>query len=98
MPGKQSFASKAEACRREARSARLGPGPLPSLAVVRRTAFCHRRNSLAGETAVEHSQRGPQPPGGHPCPVDELDILCRAQAIELLGKLFCLPANIPRSE
>ena len=48
---------------------------------------------LAGKAAVEHPQRGPQPPRGHPRPMDKLDILRRAHAIQLLGKLFRLPAD-----
>ena len=50
---------------------------------------------LAGEAAVEHPQRRPQPPRGHPRPVDELDVFGGAHSVQLLGKLHRLPADIP---
>ena len=49
---------------------------------------------LAAKAVVEHPQGGPKPPRGHPRPMDELDILRRAHAVQLLGKLLCLPANV----
>ena len=53
---------------------------------------------LAGEAAVEHPQRRPQPPRGHSRPVDELDVFGCAHPVQLLGKLRRLPADIPCGE
>ena len=50
---------------------------------------------LAAEAVGEHLQRRPQPPRGHPRAMDALDVLRRAHAVELLGKLLRLPANVP---
>ena len=51
-------------------------------------------DAFAGEAAVEHPQRRPQPPRGDPRTVDELDVFGARHAVQLLGKLLRLPADV----
>jgi hypothetical protein len=47
-----------------------------------------------GETVVEQPQCRPEPPSGHPGPVDVFNVLGNQHAVELLGKLFRLPTEV----
>ena len=55
-------------------------------------------DATLGKAIGKHSQGRSQSPRRHPRSVDELDILRRAHAVQLLGKMLCLPTNILDSD